>query len=97
MFETLEPPEQFVARRWLLLMYGTYCLGGLGFVFLDVRRHGFTPPVHLSFSCVMFSLSLMWLVTTLKSGTPVTSRKAEFRNMALLLLLAAVDSLWMLR
>jgi hypothetical protein len=36
-FETLEPPEQIVARRWPLLMYSTYGLGGLVFAILGVQ------------------------------------------------------------
>jgi hypothetical protein len=78
-------------------MYGTYCLAGLVFVILGVRRHGLSQPVHLALSCVMFSLSLMWLVATLKSGTPLTSRKAGFRNAILLLLLTALNSLSLIR
>jgi hypothetical protein len=40
MFEALDPQEQTVARRWPLLMYGTYAAGGLVFLVLGVRRHG---------------------------------------------------------
>ena len=97
MFETLEPPEQLVPRRWPLLMYGTYCVVGLVFVILGVRRHGLSQPIHLALSCVMFSLSLMWLAATLKSGTALTNRKARFRNAILLLLLMALNSLSLIR
>jgi hypothetical protein len=88
MFETLEPPEQIVALRWPLLMYGTYGLGGLVFVILGVRRHGFSQPISLAISCVMFCLSLTWLVTTLRSGSP-PSHRFRFRNIILVLLLMA--------
>lgn len=97
MFETLEPAEQPVARRWPLLMYGTYCFAGIVFVILGVRRHGLSEPAHLALSSVMFFLSLMWFITTLKSGTPVTNRKYGFRTMILLLLLMALQSLSLLR
>jgi hypothetical protein len=50
MFETVEP----VARRWPLLMYGTYCFAGLAFVVISVSRHGFSQPVRLVLSGVMF-------------------------------------------
>jgi hypothetical protein len=97
-FETLErPDEEPVRRRWLLLMYGTYCLGGLLFVILGVRRHGLSQPAHLALSCLMFFLSLMWLVTTLRAETPLNSRKAGFRNIILVLLLMALNSLSLFR
>jgi hypothetical protein len=89
MFETLEPPEQIVAHRWPLLTYGIYSLAGLVFAILGVRRHGFSQPVSLAIACVMFFLSLTWLVTTLRSRSPLTNRKVGFRNILLLLLLMA--------
>jgi hypothetical protein len=89
MFETLEPPEQIVPRRLPLLMYGSYALVGLEFVILGVRRHGLSQPVSLAIACLMLFLSLTWLVTTLRSGSPLTSRKIGVRNIILLLLLMA--------
>jgi hypothetical protein len=97
MFETLERPLQLVPRRYPILMYSTYSLVGLVFVVLGVMRHGFTQPVSLALSFVMFSLSLMWLVATLKSGTPLPSRKAGFRNMILVFLLVALNFLSLFR
>jgi hypothetical protein len=96
MFETLEPPEQSVSRRWPLLAYGTYALGGLGFLILGVRRHGFSQPFSLVIAAVMLLLSLTWLVTTLRSGTPPTNRNFGVRGIILLLLLMAHDlpSVW---
>jgi hypothetical protein len=94
MFETLEPPERPVENRWLLLMfYSTFCLVGLVSGTLSVRRHGLSQPTHLALSCSMFFLSLMWLVATLRSGSPLPSRKAEFRNIILLLLFLALNTL----
>jgi hypothetical protein len=89
MFETLEPPEQMLVRRWPLLSYGIYGLAGLVFVVVGVRRRGFSQPVSLAIACAMFFLSLTWLVTTLRSGSPLTNRKVGFRNIILLLLLMA--------
>ena len=89
MFETLEPPKEIVARRWPLLMYGIYGLAGLVFVTLDLRRHGFSQPFNLAIGSVMFFLSLTWLVTTLRSESPITNRKVGFRNIIFLLLLMA--------
>ena len=88
MFETLEPPEQIVALRWPLLMYGTYALVGLVFLILGVRRHGFSQPVSLAAASVMFCLSARWLVTTLRSGFPPNHR-FRFRIIVLILLLMA--------
>ncbi len=95
MFETLEPPERPVEHRWLLLMfYGIFCLVGLESGALSLRRHGLSQPTHLALSGAMFFLSLMWLVATLKSGTlPLSSRKAGFRNIILLLLFLALNFL----
>jgi hypothetical protein len=61
MFETLDPEEQVVARRWPLLMYGTYAAGGLVFLVLGVHRHGFTQPFRLESALHVFVI-LFWLV-----------------------------------
>jgi hypothetical protein len=89
MFETLEPPEQMVTRRWPLLSYGMCGLAGLLFVVLRVRRHGFSQPVSLAIAGVMLFLSLTWLVTTVRSAASLTNRKVGSRNIILLLLLMA--------
>ena len=91
MFETLEPAEQRVSRRWPLLAYCVYALAGLVFLILGVYRHGFSQPFSLVIAAVMLLLSLTWLVTTLGSGTPATNRNLKIRNIILLLLLLAHD------
>jgi hypothetical protein len=97
MFETLEPSEQPVKYRWLLLtFYGTYCVVGLVSGTLSVRSHGLSQPAHLALSCTLLFLSLMWLVATLRLGTSLSSRKARFRIMILLLVFLALNSLSML-
>jgi hypothetical protein len=79
MFETLEPCERPVQYRWLLLMfYGTYCFLGLVSSAVSVRRHGLSQPVQLALSCVLFFLSLLWLVDTLRSGASLSDRRPEF-------------------
>jgi hypothetical protein len=94
MFETLEPPEQPVGPRWLFLMfYTTFCLVGLVAGTLSLRRHGLSQPGHLILSCALFSLSLMWLVATLRSVTPLSSRKVGFRNIILMLVFMALNFL----
>lgn len=89
MFETLEPPEQTVARRWPLVMYGTYSLAGLVFLGLGVRRHGFSQPFSLAIAAVMLVLSLLWFLTTLRSRSPLSSRRLAIHNIVLLALLMA--------
>ncbi len=91
MFETLEPPERLLARRWPLLMYGAYSLAGLVFFVLGVRRHGFSQPFSLAIAAVMFVLPLVWFVTTLGSKSPLTSRRVGIQNIILLVLLMAHD------
>lgn len=94
MFETLESPDRPMEHRWPLLMcYGTFCLVGLVSAALSVSRHGLSQPNHLAFSCAMFFLSLMWLASTLRSATPLPSRKAALPNILLLILFLALNTL----
>jgi hypothetical protein len=96
MFETLGPPEQTVARRWPLLMYSTYALGGLVFLIFGVRRHGFSQPFRLAVGAAILILSLASLATTLRTKSPMTNRNFVVRNMILIVLLMAhnIASIW---
>ena len=89
MFETLDPGEQAVTRRWPLLMYGTYTAAGLVFLVLGVRRHGFSQPFGLAVGATISVLSLFWFITTLRSRSPMTNRNLGIRNIILILLLMA--------
>lgn len=91
MFETLKPPEQLIARRWAFLMYGTYSVVGFVFLVFGVRRHGFSQPFGLAIAAVTLVLSVVWLVTTLRSSAPLASRTFGIRNIILLVLLMAHD------
>jgi len=91
MFETLEPPEQIVPRRWLLLMYGIYLLAGLVFLTLGLWRHGVSQPFRLAIHTAMFLLSLTWLATSVRSTSQTTNRQFRVRNMIMILLLMAHD------
>jgi len=94
MFETLEPAERPAEPRWLFLMsYSAFGLVGLVFGTLSVRKHGLAQPTHLVLACAMCFLSLMWLAATLRSRTPLSSRKAGFRNVTLMLLFLAINTL----
>lgn len=77
----------------LLMFYSSFCLLGLVSGTLSVRRHGISQPTHLALSCAMFFLSLMWLVATLRSATPLSSRKVALHNIILLVLFLALNSL----
>lgn len=93
MFETLQPVDRPVARGWALFMYGSYSLLGLAFVVISLSRHGLSHPTRLILSGVMFSLSLIWLVATLKARTPLTIRSIGYRPIVLLILLEALNLL----
>ena len=91
MFETLEPPQQLTPRPLPLLFYGTYGLVGLVFVLLGVHRHGFSQPFRLAIGAVMLILSLVWFVMTLRSKSPLPSRRFNVQMLVLLALLMAHD------
>lgn len=91
MFGTLDPGEQAVARRWPLLMYATFSVAGLLFMILDVRRHRFSHPFGLAIAAVMFLLSIIWLLRTFGSASPISNRRLGIRNVILILLLMAHD------
>lgn len=80
-----------MARRWPPLMYGTSAVAGPYFLILGVRRHGFSQPFGLVIGAIMFLLSLIWLITALRSTVPVTNRNLGVRGMVLILLLMAHD------
>jgi hypothetical protein len=95
MFETLEdafekskPP---LDRGWPILLYGGYLVLSSIALTLGVRRHGFYHPFSLAAWAAMFSLSLIWLVTSLRSSAPVARRDFAIRSNILLLLLMAED------
>ena len=91
MFETLEPPEQRVARPWPLSMFGIYSLVGLVEFLAVLRRNGFTQPFSLAIAAITVVLSLVWLVMTLRSRSPVSSRSFAVRSIVLLVLLMLRD------
>jgi hypothetical protein len=93
MFEIFPPVDRPVARGWPLFMYSTVGLVGLANVVVNVSRHGFSHPTRLILSGVMFFLSLIWLVATLKARTPITIRSIGYRPIVLLVLLEALNLL----
>jgi hypothetical protein len=93
MFETLERAERGVPRRWPLVMYSIFGLLGLEIIILRVHRHGFSQPASLAIACVMFLLSLTWLITAVRSDAPLTNRKFSLRNVVLIVLLMALQAI----
>jgi ankyrin repeat protein len=92
MFETLDAPlDKTVDRRWPLLTYSLYAIGGLLILILEVRKHGFSEPYRLVVPAAMFLLSFTWLVATLGSEVPPTRRQVRFRSITLLFLMMTVD------
>jgi hypothetical protein len=93
MFESSEPPGKFMARQWPILFYGAYCLVGLVSFGVNVSRNRLSHPASLAVACLMFVLSLTWLITTLRSGPPIIDRRFSFGVMTLALLLILLISL----
>ena len=91
MFESLDPQEQTVARRWPVLMYSAYAVGVPVSAILRLQRHGFSHPLRFVVWAVIFFLSLAWLITTLRSKGPVTARSFGIRNLILILLVMAQE------
>jgi len=96
MFETLEdsfekskPP---LDRGCPILLYSGYVvLSSIAFT-IGVREHGFNHPFSLVVCATMFSLSLIWLVTSLRSQASMTRRDFAIRSNILLLLLMAMEA-----
>lgn len=81
MFETLEdtfekskPP---LDRGDPILMYSLYVVVGLFYLIDGVRRH---HPFRALVGVVVFMLSLIWLITTVRSPVPVTRRDLWVRG-----------------
>ena len=89
MFDTIEPPQQFIALRWSFLLYISYGFFGLGFFLIDVWKHAVSHPLRLALSIAMFILAMTWLVVTLRTRRPLTNRAFSIRNIIFVVLLLA--------
>lgn len=84
-----------MTRRWPVLAFSTYGLAGAVFSVLGIldilglRRHGFSQLFGFAVGAAMVVLSVVWLITTLRTKTPLTNRTFSFRNLILILLLLA--------
>jgi hypothetical protein len=96
MFETLErPPEEPIDRRWPIMFYGVYCLIGLVSFSGNLSRHRFSQPAILAVAAIMFFLSLTFLVSALRSPSPLGTRKLRVTLILLLLLMFCLQYLHM--
>ena len=90
MFETLEDisekSKRPLDRRWPHLMYSTYILVGLSFLIEGVRRHA---PIGAVVGAVLLLLSLIWLITTVRSPVPVTRHDVWVRGQIVMCILLA--------
>jgi hypothetical protein len=103
MFETLEDmrekSQRPLDRGWPLSTYSMYVVLGLLYIVEGVRRH---HPVAVVVGAVVFLLSLVWLITTIKSPVPLSRRDFSIRGQTLVWILMAyqiaytVAARWML-
>jgi hypothetical protein len=92
MFETLEdmaekskPP---LDRGWPALTYSLYAIVGLVYLILGAQRHQLLGPV---VGAVTFLLSLVWLITTIRSPVLVNRRDFRVRAQILVWILLAYE------
>jgi hypothetical protein len=92
MFETLEDrfekSRRPLDRRWPLLTYSMNIVVGLFYTVEGLRRHG---PLAVIVGAVVFLLSLIWLITGIKSPTPVSRRDFWVRGQTLVWILMAYE------
>lgn len=90
MFETLEDirekSQRPMDREWPLLMYSMDVVVGLFYIILGMQRH---QPIGLLVGAVVFLLSLIWLITTIRSPVRVSRRDVRVRGQIVIWLLAA--------
>jgi len=93
MFETLEDmrekSQRPLDRGWPLLTYSIYVVGGLFYIVEGMRRH---HPLGVVVGAVVFLLSLIWLMTTIKSPVPLSRRDFSIRSQTLIWILMAYQA-----
>jgi hypothetical protein len=92
MFETLEDvferSKRPLDRRSPLLLYSMYVAVGLFYLIQGVRRH---HPFAAVVGAVVFLLSLIWFITTIRSPVPLTRRDFWVRGQILIWILMAYE------
>lgn len=90
MFETLEEmcekSQRPLDRRWPLLIYGMDIVIGLFYMIVGVPRH---QPVGVVVGAVVFLLSLIWLITTIRSPVRLSRRDFWVRGRTVIWILMA--------
>ena len=90
MFETLEDmrekSQRPMDREWPLLMYSMDAVLGLFCIISGMQRH---QPIGILVGAVVFLLSLIWLITTIRSPAPVTRRDLRARGLIVIWILFA--------
>jgi hypothetical protein len=84
-FEKSKPP---LDRGYPILLYSMYVVVGLFFLIEGVRSH---HPFGAVVGAVVLLLSLIWLITTIKSPVPVTRRDFWVRGQIVIWILMAYE------
>jgi hypothetical protein len=84
-FEKSKPP---LDRGDPILMYSMYVVVGLFYLIEGVRRH---HPFGAVVGAVVSLLSLIWLITTIRSPVPVTRRDLWVRGQIVICILMAYE------
>jgi hypothetical protein len=84
-FEKSKPP---LDRGYPILMYSMYVVVGLFYVVEGVRRH---HPFGVVVGAVVFLLSLVWLITIIRSSVPATRRDFWVRGQIVIWILMAYE------
>jgi hypothetical protein len=90
MFETLEDmrekSQRPISREWPLLMYSMDVVLGLFYIIIGMQRH---QPFAVLVGAVVFLLSLIWLIRTIRSPVRVSRRDVWVRGQIVIWILLA--------
>src|SRR5262249_47419534 len=90
MFETLEDirekSQRPMSREWPFLLYSIDIVLGLFYIILGMHRHA---AFAVLVGAVVFLLSMIWLITTIRSPVRVSRRDVWVRGQIVLLILMA--------
>jgi hypothetical protein len=93
MFETLEDLREKSQRPmdpfWPLLLYSMNILIGLFYIITGMQRHQWLGVLVGAVVCL---LSLIWLITTIRSPVPVSRRDVWIRGQIVICILMAYEA-----
>ncbi len=84
-----EKSQRPLDRRWPLLMYSFDVVIGMFYIIEGARRH---QPFAFLVGVVVFLLSLIWLITIIRSPVPISRREVWVRGQTLLWILMAYQA-----